>query len=237
MEQFNSYLKENVSDEMFEALALDYIKHSYQILSCDINDGIKKYTLQDIKMGMEFFLLIDNESKIDKTQYSADKYMIATKDTETLFLLANRIWGQRPKYVPIYARRLLPFLEQLNDKPAYYFDHRCISFSEHIDGIVEAHHKEYKKQMTELYEKLVDYAVKALLKIGYLLSENDWNRKTGNIKLMNAKGKLRYCHCHLMDGYVYFSVKSPCKNFLCYPNDEKDITIITDKIIDLIKNT
>lgn len=237
--EFTAYLKNTVTDEMFEALVLDCIKYQHQILFCHIGaDGNKIYSLQDTSFGNEYYLIIDTSQSVDRDAYDVDKYMIASKDEETLFLLANNIWGEQPRNTPANARCLLPFLNQLDSCPIEFFNHTCVDFSEHIDEKVQNEHDEYKRYMEGLYDKCVDAATKTLIQEEYLLSKEDWNRKTKKIKLTGAKGENRVCECylHAVNGCVFFTVKSPFNMLHYHLTDETDIPLLADRIVEMIKS-
>lgn len=232
--QFNNYLKENITDEMFESLVLDFLKIRYLIRGCNIDEsGNKKYTLQDSFVGDEYFLII-NLSKTKYENYSPDKYIIANKDEETLFCLANHIWGEQPRKVPLNTRRLLEFVNKIDDNPKAYFKCNYEDFTKKTNDIVQCKYNEHKQYIEELYNKCVDEIIKLLIQEGYLLSKNDWKK---TIRLTGEKGENRICECYISSRIdcVFFTVKEPFYPLHYYLTDENDIPILANQIVQLIK--
>ncbi len=235
--EFNNYLKENVTDEMFESLVLDCLKIHYLIRGCNIDEnGNKKYTLQDSFVGDEYFLII-NLSKTIYENYSSDKYIIANKDEETLFCLANHIWGEQPRMIPVNARGLLAFVNKISDNPTAYFKCNYEDFDKKTNDVVKFKFNERKQYIEELYNKCVAETIKRLIQEEYLLSEKDWNRKNNKIKLAGTKGENRVCECYVNAGIgcVFFTVKEPYYPLHYYLIDENDIPILANQIVQLIK--
>lgn len=235
--EFNNYLKENVTDEMFESLVLDYLKALYLIRGCNIDEtGNKKYTLQDSFVGDEYFLII-NLSKTKYENYSSDKYIIANKDEETLFCLANHIWNEQPRNVPVNARGLLAFVNKIRDNPKAYFNCNYEDFDEKTNDIVRCKFNEHKQYIEELYNKCVAETIKRLIQEEYLLREKDWNRKSNKIKLAGTKGENRVCECYVNTGIgcVFFTVKEPYYPLHYYLTDENDIPLLANQIVQVIK--
>ena len=236
--EFNDYLKENITNEMFESLVLNYLKNRYQIIFCTIDEyGNKKYTLQDSFMGDMYYLIINPLNAKSPDNYALDKHMIANKDETTLFLLANDIWGEHPKNLPANARCLLAYINELNDNPAAFFNCDCIDFAERINGVAYEKFRKYKQYIEDLYEKCVDETIKLLLQEGYLSNEKDWNRKTNRIKLTGTNGENRVCECRVDSriGCVFFTVRDPYYPLHYHLNDEEDIPLLATQIVQLIK--
>lgn len=236
--QFNNYLKENITDEMFESLVLDYLKDMYEIRACKIDGfGNKEYTLQDSFVGDEYYLIINLDNAKMSKNYSFDKYMIANKDEATLFLLANHIWGEQPRLIPVNARCLLSFVNKISDNPTAYFGCRYADFAERINNLVKNNYSEREQYIEELYNKCVDKTIALLMQEGYLSSEKDWNRKNHKIKLTGEKGENRACECYVCSGTgcVFFTAKDPYYPLHYYLNNEKDIPLLANQIVQLIK--
>ena len=234
--EFNRYLEENVTDEMFESLILDYLKNEYQILSCNIGTN-KIYTLQDVFVGDQYYLIVNIAKGKLPENISLDKYMVASKDQVTLFLLANHIWGKQPREVPANVRNILPFVNNIDDNPAAFFDCSCVDFTERIGELVEKKFHEYQQNVVKLYDKCVDETIKILIQEQYISAAKDWNKKTHKIKLTGAKGENRICECYvsLGNGCVFFTVKEPYYPLHYYLNDEKDIPLVAAQIVQVIK--
>lgn len=237
-QEYITYLQNIVTDEMFESLVLDYLKNQYQILFCNMDEfGNKKYTIQDTFMGDTYYVIVNPSDKKALDHYALDKYMIASMDEATLFLLANHIWGQQPKKIPANARCLLPFLNELNDRPSAYFDYTCIDFAERINTIVDNSFEKYKQYVEDLYDKCVAETIKRLIQDEYLSDEKDWNRKTNTIKLTGTNGENRICECYVNAGIgcVFFTVNEPFYPMHYYLTDEKDVPLLADQIVQVLK--
>lgn len=236
--EFNHYLKEIITDAMFESLVLDYIKKQYQICACNIDKlGNKEYTLQDSFVGDEYYLIINPTNAKVYKNLSLDKYMIANKDEATLFLLANHIWNEQPKNIPANARCLLSFVNKISDNPIVQFHYKCMDFAKRIDNVVKNKYNESKRYIENLYDKCVDETIKLLIQENYLLNEKDWNRKNHKIKLTGEKGENRVCECYVNSGMgcVFFTAKDPYYPLHYYLNDENDIPLLSNQIFQLIK--
>ena len=234
--EFNNFLKENVTDEMFESLVLDCLNVRYLIRGCCIDkNGNKKYTLQDSFVGDEYFLII-NLSNATYENLSPDKYIIANKDEETLFCLANHIWDEQPRKVPCNARSLLSFVNILSDNPRAYFNCNYQDFTAKTDAVVQCKYNEHKQYIEELYDRCLTETIKRLIKEKYLLCEKDWNRKTNKIKLTGINGENRVCECYVNAvGCVFFSVKEPYYPLHYYLTDENDIPVFANLIVQVLK--
>ena len=112
-------LKEKVTDDMFEALVMNKIFYSlvFKVLACDTSfDNLKIYTIQEHRTGKEFYVVINHTcKKLDKNLFPDDKYMIANKDEDTLFYLANELNGRPHKNFPVNLRWLIPILEDFEE--------------------------------------------------------------------------------------------------------------------------
>lgn len=235
--EFNCYLEQNITAEVFESLVLDYLKDEYQILSCNIDEYNKTYALQDVFVGDQYYLIVNPEKDKLPETFSLDKYMIANKEQATLFLLANHIWGKQPKNVPANARNLLLFVNKLDDNPASVFDCSCVDFAERISELVEKKYSEYKAYIEELYDKCIDETIEMLMQEQYISAAKDWNRKTNKIKLTGINGENRTCECYVNSGIgcVFFTVKDPYYPLHYYLNNEKDIPLLATQIVQAIK--
>ncbi len=236
--EFNNYLKENITDEMFESLVLFYLSRRYRICACHRNkQGNKEYTLQDVFVGDTYFLILNFSGSDISGNYPLDQYMIANKDEATLFFLANRIWEQMPKHLPANARCLLPFLHQIDDNPCCYFHRDCECFDDRIDGLVKDKFKKYRKYIEQLYKQCVDETGKLLVQEGYLLREKDWNGKK-KFKLTGEKGENRVCEISIDAGIgcVCFQINKPFCLIHYYLIDEQDIPLLAEQILRVIKD-
>lgn len=236
--EFNNYSKENVTNEMFESLVLDYLKNKYRTLLCDIDEfGNKKYTLQDNFMGDTYYLIINPSNTKVIDNYASDKYMIAKKDEATLFLLVNHICGELPRKIPENSRCLLPFVNQLGDNPIAFFRYKCTDFAKKINDLVDEKIRNHKQYIEKLYEKCVKETAKQLVQEGYLLSEKDWSKKNRRIKLTGKNGENRICECQVNFGIgcVFFTTIEPFYPMHYYITDENDIPKLANQIVQIIK--
>ena len=85
LKEFNIFLKEGTTYEMFKALVLYHIQDNYMITGCNTNSqGDKIYTIQDSWVGNEYYLILDFSNKIKDADYPQEKYMIAKKELKTI---------------------------------------------------------------------------------------------------------------------------------------------------------
>ena len=89
LKEFNTFLEEGTTNETFESLVLYHIQDdNYMITGCNTNSqGNKIYTIQDSRVGNEYYLILDFLNKVKETDYPQDKYMIAKKELKTIYFL------------------------------------------------------------------------------------------------------------------------------------------------------
>lgn len=151
-------LKEKVSDDMFESLALNLIfnMRNFKIVLCDVTyEDLKIYTLQDWRMGKEYYLVINPTCKMLNTSlFPDDKYMIANKDEGTLFYLVNELNGAPHKEYPDNLRWLIPVLTDYEeDKLTAIMNHSIYRFTKKVSDSLECDYKDYQNEYKELYSK------------------------------------------------------------------------------------
>ena len=236
IKRFDQYLNENITDEMFEALVLDYLKEHFTILACNIdNQKNKCYTLQDNFVGDAYSLIISTTNTTAYNNLPEDKYMIANKNKHTLKLLVAHACRELPlKKTPYNVRNLLIAIKE--NYSDFLFSEGP-SFAEKINNIVERKYKAYEKYIADLYDAVIKETIKLLIFEVYLANEKDWNTRTGKIKLTGVKGENRICECRISLGIgcVYFTVKDPFYPLHYYIKNENDIVILANEIVNLIK--
>ncbi len=234
-------LKEEVTDDMFEALVMNnvFCSRLCKIVSCDTNfDSLKIYTIQEHRMGKEFYVVINHTcKKLDKNLFPDDKYMIANKDEDTLFYVANELNGRPHKNFPINLCWLIPILEDFEEDKSTARQHIHYRFTDKIEKNVTQEYRAYAEKQKKLFDKAMDCAIAKLLEEKYIVSKEDWNKKTGKIKLTGEKGENRICRWEFVPPcYVAFTVKEPSNIFNMIFNDENDIPEYVEKVIEIIKS-
>ena len=98
--------------------------------------------------------------------------------------------------------------------------------------------EQFESANERLYYKFTDKMIDRLLENKYIIETKDWNRKTGKIKLSGSSGKDRICksHFHSGVGYVTFNIDKPYDHILQYLAEEKDIDVLVEKILKMLKN-
>lgn len=234
-------LKEEVTDDMFEALVMNdvFCSRLCGIVSCETNfDNLKIYTLHEQSIGKEIYLVINPSCKnLDKNLFPDDKYMIANKDEDTLFYLANQLNGRPHKNFPVNLCWLIPILEDFEEDRQTAEKYIRYRFTDKIEKDVRQEYKVLGRKQEKLFDKAIDCAVSRLIEEKYLLSEKNWNKKTGRIKLTGEKGENRTCRCNFVPlCYVDFSVKKQHKIFNMIFNNEKDIPKFVENVMKVIKD-
>lgn len=235
-------LKEKVSDDMFESLALNLIfnMRNFKIVLCDVTyEDLKIYTLQDWRMGKEYYLVINPTCKMLNTSlFPDDKYMIANKDEGTLFYLVNELNGAPHKEYPDNLRWLIPVLTDYEeDKLTAIMNHSIYRFTKKVSDSLECDYKDYQNEYKELYGKAIDCMLSRLVKEKYLKNESEWDKKKNRVKLTGKLGQDRICYCELHSTtHIRFSVEKPFNLFEVHLNDESEIKLFVDKVIEMIKS-
>ena len=239
LKEFNTFLEEGTTNETFESLVLYHIQDdNYMITGCNTNSqGDKIYTIQDLCVGNEYYLILDFSNKTKDTDYPQDKYMIAKKELKTIYFLVNRLAIHRDEKIPANCRGILHFLKQSGMGNSKFLKNKGNDFTKHIDNIVAEQTEQFQLSMDGLYYKFIDKMIKQLIETGYILEAKDWNRKTGKIKLSGPNGNDRICksHFHSGVGYVFFNVEKPYDHILQYLTEEKDIDVLVEKILKMLK--
>lgn len=235
-------LKEHVTDDMFESLVLNMIfnMRNFKIVLCDVTcEESKIYTLQDCRMGKEYYLVINPTCKmLNKNLFPDDKYMIANKDEDTLFYLVNELNGAPHKEYPDNLRWLIPVLRDFKeDKLTAIMNHSIYRFTKNVSDSLDSDYKDYQKKYKELYNKAIDCMLSRLVKEKYLKSKSKWDDKKNRVKLTGEKGKGRVCCFELYaTSYIRFSIKEPFNLFVFHLNDESEIEMFVDKVIEMIES-
>lgn len=239
LKEFNTFLEEGTTNEMFEVLVLYHIQDdNYMITGCNTNSqGNKIYTIQDSWVGNEYYLIIDFANKIKETDYPQDKYMIAKKELKTIYFLVSRLAIHRDEKIPANCRGISKLLKQAGMINSKFLDRKGNDFTKHIDNIVAERHEQFKSSSECLYYMFTDKMIAKLLENKYISETSDWNRKTGKIKLSGPNGNDRICksHFHSGVGYVFFNVEKPYDHILQYLTNEKDIDLLVEKILKMLK--
>ena len=239
LKEFNTFLEEGTTNETFESLVLYHIKDNYMIIGCNTNSqGNKIYTIQDSWVGNEYYLILDFLNKVKETDYPQDKYMIAKKELKTIYFLVNRLATHRDEKIPANCRGISHILKQGHMENSKFLDSKGNDFTKHIDNIVAERYESFKSVNERLYNKFIDKMIDRLLENKYITETKDWNRKTGKIKLSGSSGKDRICksHFHSGVGYVTFNIDKPFNHILQYLTEEKDIDVLVEKILKMLKN-
>jgi hypothetical protein len=240
LKEFNTFLEEGTTNEMFESLVLYHIQDdNYMIKGCNTNSqGDKIYAIQDSWVGNEYYLILDFLNKVKETDYPQDKYMIAKKDLKTIYFLVNRLAIYSDKNIPANCRCISYIVKQAGLGNSKFLDSKGNDFTKHIDNIVAEQYKQFKSANERLYYKFTDKMIDRLLEDKYISEAKDWNRKTGKIKLSGSSGKDRICksHFHSGVGYVTFNIDKPYDHILEYLTEEKDIDVLVEKILKMLKN-
>lgn len=235
-------LKEKVTDDMFETLVMNkfFYTRSFKVLNCEVVfDNLKIYKLQEWITGEEYYLIINPSCKeCNKNLFPDDKYMVANKDEDTLFYLANELNGASHKDFPMEVRWLIPVLEDFEENRCQAVsNHNYFKFDRKVEEIVIKSRRENTKRLEGLFDKAIDYAIEKLKDEKYITNKEDWNKKTGKIKLTGEKGKNRTCYCAFNSTvYLNFVVKEPYDMFQMHLNSENDIPIFAEKVIEIIKS-
>ena len=234
-------LKEKVTDDMFETLVMNkfFYTRSFKVLNCEVAfDNLKIYKLQEWITGEEYYLIINPSCKeCNKNLFPDDKYMIANKDEDTLFYLVNELNGASHKDFPMELRWLIPVLDDFEEDKSTARQHIHYRFTDKIEKNVTQEHRAYAEKQKKLFDKAMDCAIAKLLEEKYIVSKEDWNKKTGKIKLTGEKGENRICRWGFVPPcYVAFTVKEPSNIFNMIFNDENDIPEYVEKVIEIIKS-
>lgn len=239
LKEFNTSLEEGTTNETFESLVLYHIQDdNYMITGCNTNSqGNKIYTIQDSCVGNEYYLILDFANKIKETDYPQDKYMIAKKELKTIYFLVNRLAIHRDEKIPVNCKDISHVLKQVHMENSKFLDSKGNDFTKHIDNIVAERYEQFTSANEHLYYKFTDKMIERLLENKYILEANDWNRKTGKIKLSGPNGNDRICksHFHSGVGYVFFNVEKPYEHILQYLTEEKDVDLLVEKILKMLK--
>ena len=239
LKEFNTFLEEGTTNETFESLVLYHIKDNYMIIGCNTNSqGNKIYTIQDSWVGNEYYLILDFLNKVKETDYPQDKYMIAKKELKTIYFLVNRLATHRDEKIPANCRGISHVLKQGHMENSKFLDSKGNDFTKHIDNIVAERYESFKSVNERLYNKFIDKMIDRLLENKYITETKDWNRKTGKIKLSGPNSNERICksHFHSGVGYVTFNIDKPFNHILQYLTEEKDIDVLVEKILKMLKN-
>lgn len=234
-------LKEKVTDDMFETLVMNkfFYTRSFKVLNCEVAfDNLKIYKLQEWITGEEYYLIINPSCKeCNKNLFPDDKYMIANKDEDTLFYLANELNGASHKDFPMELRWLIPVLDNFEEDKSTARQHIHYRFTDKIEKNVTQEYRAYAEKQKKLFDKAMDCAIAKLLEEKYIVNKEDWNKKTGKIKLTGEKGENRICRWGFVPPcYVAFTVKEPSNIFNMIFNDENDIPEYVEKVIEIIKS-
>lgn len=240
LKEFNTFLEEGTTNETFESLVLYHIQDdNYMITGCNTNSqGNKIYTIQDSWVGNEYYLILDFANKIKETDYPQDKYMIAKKELKTIYFLVNRLAIHRDEKIPANCKDISHVLKQGHMENSKFLDSKGNDFTKHIDNIVTERYEQFTSTNERLYYKFTDKMIDKLLENKYITETKDWNRKTGKIKLSGPSGNDRICksHFHSGVGYVFFNVEKPYDHILQYLTEEKDIDVLVEKILKMLKS-
>ena len=239
LKEFNTFLEEGTTNEMFEALVLYNIQDKYMITGCNTNSqGNKIYTIQDSWVGNEYYLILDFANKIKETDYPQDKYMIAKKELKTIYFLVNRLAIHRDEKIPANCRGISYVAKQAGLEISRFLDNKGNDFTKHIDNIVSERNEQFRASNERFYYKFTDKMIERLLENKYITETKDWNRKTGKIKLSGPNGNDRICksHFHSGVGYVFFNVEKPYDHILQYLTEEKDIDVLVEKILKMLNS-
>lgn len=234
-------LKEKVTDDMFETLVMNkfFYTRSFKVLNCEVTfDNLKIYKLQEWITSEEYYLIINPSCKeCNKNLFPDDKYMIANKDEDTLFYLVNELNGASHKDFPMELRWLIPVLDDFEEDKSTARQHIHYRFTDKIEKNVTQEHRAYAEKQKKLFDKAMDCAIAKLLEEKYIVNKEDWNKKTGKIKLTGEKGENRICRWGFVPPcYVAFTVKEPSNIFNMIFNDENDIPEYVEKVIEIIKS-
>ena len=164
--------------------------------------------------------------------------MIAKKELKTIYFLVNRLAIYSDKKIPANCRGISHVVKQEDLANSKFLDSKGNNFTKHIDNIVAEQYEQFKSANERLYYKFTDKMIDKLLESKYINEEKDWNRKTGKIKLLGPNGNDRICksHFHFGVGYVFFNVEKPFNHILQYLTEEKDIDVLVEKILKMLKN-
>ena len=239
LKEFNTFLEKYATNEMFESLVLYHIRDTYMVTGCCTNtQGYKTYVIQDLRVGNKYYLIIDFSNNIKEGEYPQEKYMIARKDLKTIYFLIKELPTYRDEKIPANCRDILHFLKQSGMENSKFLKSKGTDFTKHIDKLVAEQFEQFQTSMDGLYHKFVDKMIEQLFKTEYILEANDWNRKTGKIKLTGANGKNRVCKSrfHTGVGYVFFNIEKPYDHILQYLTEEKDVDLLVTKILKMLRN-
>ena len=239
LKEFNTFLEEGTTNEMFESLVLYQIRDNYMITGCAISpQGDKIYTIQDLCVGNEYYLILDFSNKTKDTDYPQNKYMIAKKELKTIYFLVNRLAIHRDEKIPANCRGISHVVKHAGLENSKFLDSKGNDFTKHIDNIVAERYEQFTSANERLYYKFTDKMIDRLLENKYITETKDCNRKTGKIKLSGPNGNDRICksHFHSGVGYVFFNVEKPYDHILQYLTEEKDIDVLVEKILKMLKS-
>jgi hypothetical protein len=209
------------------------------ITGCNTNSqGDKIYTIQDSWVGNEYYLILDFLNEIKDADYPQDKYIIAKKELKTIYFLVNRLAIYSDKKIPANCRGISHILKQGHMENSKFLDSKGNDFTKHIDNIVAERYEQFESANERLYYKFTDKMIDRLLENKYITETKNWNRKTGKIKLSGPNGNERICksHFHSGVGYVFFNVEKPYDHILHYLTEEKDIDVLVEKILKMLKS-
>lgn len=235
-QEYIALLQNNVTEEMFEAMALCFALPDYTVAGCNLlpHSKVKVYSLCRKLTGDECCLIINYHNRREPHCYSKEEYMVADNNTETLLYLSDHLYYalKNRQQIPRCLKRLCQTLMLLPKRPSEYFGYTGQPFYQHI---LDKHHRSddnYLERLQQYYAQCLSETRLLLAESGLLKSRADWQDKTNTVILTYPNNTTQTFRL-FFDIYGFVSVHNEKTHgcFCCYVTEEDDIATFTARML------
>ncbi len=233
-EEFITYLHAEVTDEMFEAMVLSYIRDYWDIERCDVlTDDLKIYLLHD-SLGCEDLSVVINAHNIalDAKDFPEDRFMIASKTDANLYNLAVHLQSLSKWQASCCLRSLHAFLrscKEFDEEPEVWCLQEPDFTSKYSDYLDQ---KESDREQADkiFYKACADTVMKELQTLDHSWKMKNWNETRS---LLEITGKTELS---IWFGQSYATIICNNKRESVFRDNynENDVISFTKKILTII---
>ncbi len=243
LKEFIEFLKSNINEEAFEAMALHFAKQHYDIIGCDFNirDNVKIYKLHRRYAGEECCLVINYYNEmLDASMYPKDEYMIAENNVDTLMCLSDALFlsDRIRARMPHCLKDICNCVFSLTKYPLKYFGYECQNkFYDHILNKHEKSEENYLEKLRLVFQKCIKETLLLLNESGLLANKKDWNSRNDTVTITYANGSTKCFQFFFeMDGLCTFENKETGGGFCCFIVDDTDIKRFIDRVLRFVNS-
>lgn len=242
LNDFIECLKNNMNEEVFEAMALHFAKQHYDIIGCNFNirDNVKIYKLHRRYAGEECYLVINYYNEIlDARYYPKEEYMIAENNADTLMLLSESLYlsDRIRSRMPHCLKNVCNYVFALTKYPLKYFHYECENkFYDYILNKHEKSEEDYLERLYHIFQKCKKETLLLLNESGLLANKKDWNNRNNTVTITYANGNTKCFQFFFdMDGLCTFENKETGGGFCCFIVEYVDIKSFKERALRFIK--